>query len=194
MTLRCIDPKVSHPAPVTKVCILHFDSYICRLKQKKGVNVQGSYAFAKTNELITVTMKALKTLIFILITVTFHHVLMAQQTVLAGDVNIIQDDRVNTLIDKHIQSNTAFNGMTGYRIQIFFDSGSNAKNRANNERRRFMTLFPQTKAFVTFDAPNFKVRVGNFRTRLEAEKWLREIQKHFDMAYVVPSRIELPNL
>lgn len=118
----------------------------------------------------------------------------AQQPVVPGEVNIIQDERVNALIDKHIQANSTFNGMTGYRIQIFFDSGSNAKNRANSERRRFLILYPQTKAYVTFDAPNFKVRVGNFRTRLEAEKFLRDIQRHFEMAYVVPSRIDLPAL
>jgi len=117
-----------------------------------------------------------------------------QQRTADGEVNIVQDPRVDMLLEKHINANAAFDGLTGYRIQIFFDSGSNARNRANNERRRFMTLFPQTKAYVSFDAPNFKVRVGNFRTRLEAERWLREIQRHFEMAYVVPSRIELPQL
>jgi hypothetical protein len=120
--------------------------------------------------------------------------MMGQEPVVQGETNIIRDDRVDALLDKHVQINQEFNGLTGYRIQIFFDSGSNAKNKANNERRRFMTLFSQTKAYVTFDAPNFKVRVGNFRTRLDAEKFLREIQKHFEMAYVVPSKIELPTL
>jgi hypothetical protein len=123
-----------------------------------------------------------------------HMTMMGQEPVVQGETNIIRDDRVDALLDKHVQINQEFNGLTGYRIQIFFDSGSNAKNKANNERRRFMTLFSQTKAYVTFDAPNFKVRVGNFRTRLDAEKFLREIQKHFEMAYVVPSKIELPTL
>jgi hypothetical protein len=117
----------------------------------------------------------------------------AQQTA-SGEVNIIQDPRVNELLEKHRQTNEAFNGLSGYRIQIFFDSGSNAKNRANNERRRFMSLYPEISAYIIFDAPNFKVRVGNFRTRLEAEQNLKEILKHFEMAYVVPSRIELPKL
>lgn len=119
---------------------------------------------------------------------------LAQQPVAQGEVNIIQDERVAALLEKHIQNNEAFNGLSGYRIQIFFDSGSNAKNRANNERRRFISLYPSTQAYVIFDAPNFKVRVGNFRNRLDAEKFLREILKHFEMAYVVPSKIELPKL
>ncbi len=119
---------------------------------------------------------------------------MAQHRTAEGEVNIVQDPRVDLLLERHVEANAAFDGLTGYRIQIYFDSGSNARNRANNERRKFMNLFPATKAYVMFDAPNFKVRVGNFRTRLEAERWLREIQKHFDMAYVVPSKIELPTL
>ncbi len=137
-------------------------------------------------------MKVLAVILFLLVFLPV--VSFSQQRAVEGEVTIIQDDRVNELIDKHIHANTAFSGLTGYRIQIFFDSGSNARNKANNERRRFMTLFPHTIAYVSFDAPNFKVRVGNFRTRLEAEKMLRDIQKHFQMAYVVPSKIELPNL
>jgi hypothetical protein len=133
-------------------------------------------------------------LFLLMIVLALPAALSAQQRVVAGEVNIIQDERVNTLVEKHVQNNQAFNGLTGYRIQIFFDSGSNAKNRANNERRRFLSLYPQTKAYVTFDAPNFKVRVGNFRSRLEAEHFLKDIQKHFEMAYVVPSKIELPSL
>lgn len=111
-----------------------------------------------------------------------------------GEVNVIQDNRIGELLEKHRQINEAFNGMSGYRIQIFFDSGSNAKNRANNERRRFMAMYPSIIAYIIFDAPNFKVRVGNFRSRLEAEKFLKDIVKQFEMAYVVPSRIELPKL
>ncbi|MFO7722502.1 MAG: SPOR domain-containing protein [Bacteroidales bacterium] len=130
----------------------------------------------------------------ILILLMLPFVILAQQRVVPGEVNIIQDERVNTLVEKHIQNNQNFSGSTGYRIQIFFDSGSNAKNRANNERRRFLALYPQSKAYVTFDAPNFKVRVGDFRSRLEAERFLKDIQKHFEMAYVVPSKIELPSL
>ncbi len=116
------------------------------------------------------------------------------QQVARGEVNVIQDNRIDELLEKHKQTNEAFNGLSGYRIQIFFDSGSNAKNRANNERRKFMSLFPSISAYIIFDAPNFKVRVGNFRSRLEAEKNLKEILRHFEMAYVVPSRIDLPKL
>jgi uncharacterized membrane protein len=137
---------------------------------------------------------SIRKLIYLFILLIVPVTIFAQQKVVPGEVNIIQDERVTTLIEKHVQNNQTFNGLTGYRIQIFFDSGSNAKNRANNERRRFLTLYPQTRAYVTFDAPNFKVRVGNFRSRLEAERFLKDIQKHFDMAYVVPSKIDLPAL
>lgn len=133
-------------------------------------------------------------LALVLLTLLLPVVLWSQQAVVPGEVNIIQDERINQLVEKHVHNNSTFNGLTGYRIQIFFDSGSNAKNKANNERRRFMSLYPQNKAYVSFDAPNFKVRVGNFRTRLEAERFLKDIQKHFEMAYVVPSKIELPAL
>lgn len=179
---------------VTNRCLFHLVLYICRLRIVFGTELPKCVEFSRQGVIYFCCMKAVVRLCLFLGLISMYGLAAAQQPVLEGEVNIIQDERVNTLIEKHIQANTAFNGLTGYRIQIFFDSGSNAKNRANNERRRFMTLFPQARAYVTFDAPNFKVRVGNFRTRLEAEKWLRDIQKHFEMAYVVPSRIELPPL
>lgn len=119
---------------------------------------------------------------------------IGQQPAVKGAVNIIQDERVNELIEKYIESNKTFDGHSGYRIQIFFDSGSNSRSRANNERRKFLSLYPEMETYITFDAPNFKVRVGDFRTRIEAEKALRDIRNHFEMAYVVPSKIALPEL
>lgn len=118
----------------------------------------------------------------------------AQQPSAQGQVNIIQDKRVDELVQKHTYVNERFNGMVGYRIQIFFESGSNAKNRANLTKRRFSNHFSDIPTYITFDAPHFKVRVGNFRTRLEAEKNLIEIRKYFDVAYIVPSKIDFPAL
>jgi hypothetical protein len=118
----------------------------------------------------------------------------AQQSLAQGQVNIIQDKRVDELVQKHVYVNERFDGLVGYRIQIFFESGSNAKNRANTTKRRFSNHFSDIDTYVTFDAPHFKVRVGNFRTRIEAEKNLIEIRKYFDIAYIVPSKIDFPEL
>jgi sporulation domain protein len=45
--------------------------------------------------------------------------------------------------------------------------------------------YKQYPALLTFESPNYKVRIGSFRTRLEAEKNLIEIKKSYPAAFVV---------
>ena len=47
-----------------------------------------------------------------------------------GGVEVIVDPAITALVEKHIQVNQAREGIPGYRIQIFFDSGNNSKTRA----------------------------------------------------------------
>lgn len=111
-----------------------------------------------------------------------------------GQVNIIQDNRLDELVQKHQEANETYDGMTGYRIQIFFDSGSRAKSKAAAARQKFLSHFPELEAYTIFDAPHFKVRVGNFRTRIEAERFLQEIRKYFEVAFVMKTKIEYPEV
>ena len=45
--------------------------------------------------------------------------------------------------------------------------------------------YKQYPVLLTFESPNYKVRLGSFRTRLEAEKKLVEIKKSYPAAFVI---------
>ena len=92
-----------------------------------------------------------------------------------GNVRIIQDDRVDLLVSKHIQLNGNRKGIDGYRIQIFFDSGNNSKTNALDVYNKFAAKYPDIPTYLSFKAPNYKVRVGDFRTQLDAQRFLNTI-------------------
>ena len=55
-------------------------------------------------------------------------------------------------------------------------------------------LYPEPKAYIYYSAPNYRVRVGNFRTELEAEALKFELIAIYPTAIVVGDKIQLPDL
>lgn len=111
-----------------------------------------------------------------------------------SSVEVIRDPAIDALVSKHIAVNQNLNGIPGFRIQIFFDSGNNSKTRGQTVYETFSARYPVIPAYLTFKAPNYKVRVGDFRTRLEAVRFLQEILPDYPGAYVVADQIHLPTV
>lgn len=79
--------------------------------------------------------------------------------------------------------------INGYRIQIAAYSGVNSKSQAEYAKNSFNNLFPYTKAYLIYNEPYFKVRVGNYQSRLQAYKDLETIRLTYPSAYIVPDKI-----
>lgn len=115
----------------------------------------------------------------------------AQQS---GYVKINADSRVEALMDKYIYLNRHQSTLEGWRVQIFFDSGANSKRRATESLNRFTSKYSGTDAYLSFKEPYYRVRVGDFRTRLEAEGFLQEIYAIYPNAFTVNDKINSPVL
>jgi hypothetical protein len=111
-----------------------------------------------------------------------------------GRLNINQDERLNELLRRHVRINERTEGMPGYRIRIFSESGQNARPNANNIRAKFFNKYPEIETYLQWDAPNFKVYVGDFRTRSEALKTFRKIERDYPYSFIVSDRINFPPL
>jgi hypothetical protein len=81
--------------------------------------------------------------------------------------------------------------MQGFRVQIFL---GNDRRVAEETKRAFLAKFPETAAYLSWLAPNFRLRVGDLRTRLEAERLLHELRPLYPGSYIVPDEIEMPPL
>jgi hypothetical protein len=111
-----------------------------------------------------------------------------------GELNIYQDPGVDSLIGRYILYNLRLNGLDGYRIQIYNSSNKNAREESGKIRAEFISKFPDIVSYATFDRPSYyKIRVGNYRTRIEGTKYLLMIRKIFPDAILVPDIINFPD-
>lgn len=108
----------------------------------------------------------------------------------SAKVEIIQDYKIKQLLEKHVEINSRI-PIKGYRVKIHFGTD---KNKAKEVKGSFIAKFPDVPAYEKYDQPNFNIRVGDFRTKLEAYKFLKEIQADFPAAFIVQDEIELPAL
>jgi len=98
-------------------------------------------------------------------------------------LNINKDFRLDKLVNWHIQNNKRREGIEGYRVEIY--SNTNNKQGALDKKVEFLSKYPESNVYVLFISPNFKVRVGDFRTKSEAFKLLKKIEKDYNAAFVV---------
>lgn len=99
-------------------------------------------------------------------------------------------DRIKFVNDAAESVETVSTGkMGGYRIQVFSDNNARtAKSEARTRARNVGALFPQYPTYVVYNSPYWRLRVGNFRTREEANKAADEIKEAFP-SYVKEIRI-----
>jgi hypothetical protein len=119
----------------------------------------------------------------------------------SGQLKIIQDPSIDTLISRYILINENIYrnygryGMEGFRIQIYSSSNRNAREESNKARAAFMSKFPDISSYPLYAEPGyFKIRAGDFRTKSEATKLFLLISKEFPDAYLVPDIINFPDL
>jgi hypothetical protein len=106
-----------------------------------------------------------------------------------GKVEIIQDERIPQLADQYRKMSLNNPEIDGYRVQIFFDSGSNSKNAAANIKLGFETVFPEMKSYLSYKEPYYRVRVGDFRTQIEAVGFQQKIAIEYPNSFPVKDKI-----
>ncbi len=109
-----------------------------------------------------------------------------------GKVILYGDKGVESVVARHVAFNENVKGFPGYRIQIFFESGNYSKNKAFGEKGKFISRYPEISAYVIFQEPYYKVRVGNFRNKLEAEAFKQRIKEQWPECYIIKDDIDMP--
>ena len=118
----------------------------------------------------------------------FFILLFLSPDITQAQTRIVGDVAVTQMVERHVELNSRVKTIPGYRVQIASFSGVSAKASAFNLRDQFMTDYPLTQAYIVFDEPNFKVKVGDFRTRLEAYAFLQEIKEVYK-GYIIRDNI-----
>ncbi|HAH23967.1 MAG TPA: hypothetical protein DCL77_09460 [Prolixibacteraceae bacterium] len=118
----------------------------------------------------------------------------AKMEELLGKLTIRQDPRITDLLVRYSQINQRRHGSDGFRLEIFFGSDNKARENATRVKHEFNLIFPDVPAYVSFQTPNFKVRIGDFRNKSEALKSKANIASKYPNAFIVKDNIQFPEL
>lgn len=79
----------------------------------------------------------------------------------------------------------------GFRIQL---TAVSTKNAAQNVYDEFLRDYPGMYAYLSYLEPTFRVRVGNFKTRLEAYRFLLKVRVQFPGAFITKDQISFRDI
>lgn len=121
----------------------------------------------------------LKPSLFIMLLIVFN------SNNLTAQVTVEQDAKFEQLLSEKRKINSSITTTDKYKIQIFYGDSQNARKILNE----FKHNFPKLDGTILFSSPNYKVQVGNFKTKIEADRNRLEIVKKYPDALVVkPTR------
>ena len=131
----------------------------------------------------------MKIVTLVLLGILISNYLLANDTIIVS-----KDPRLDILTQKQAEINKRTSMMTssglykGYRIQVLSTTN---RDEANKIKGDVLTKFTDQKAYLTYHSPYFKVRVGNFIKKEEAEKFRQQLNKYYPQGvYVVEDAIE----
>ena len=127
------------------------------------------------------------------LTILFVFISLCSYAQNKGKVILNQDERIEQLIQKQKEIHSADNTIDGFRIQIFMESGNDAVELANAAMEEFKEKYPEMPIYLVFGQPYYRLRVGDFRTRLEAEKAYQTISQDYKKSFITSDRIQLPD-
>lgn len=130
---------------------------------------------------------------FLLICMSFSVSNLKAQTmpISKDSLTMNADQRITKLQQKYIELNKLKQSSSGYRIQIHF---GNEREKAKEIKTKFLQAFPDIPAYDSYQSPNFRVRVGDYRSKLEASKYLKQISASFPSSFIVTDNIKYPRL
>lgn len=108
--------------------------------------------------------------------------------------NVEQNELIAFLLQSHRTAMQEQRGIPGFRVHLYMDSGNRARLNTQHEQAEFEELFPDQPSYIVYEEPYFKLRAGDFRTRLDARRFLEQIRKDYPAAYIVVDVINFPEL
>ncbi|OXA75797.1 sporulation protein [Flavobacterium branchiophilum] len=105
----------------------------------------------------------------------------SKSTAQESKTTLIQDQNFEKLLKERRKTNTITFDDSQYKIQIYNGDSENSKQilatvKKNNK---------EYDSSIVFDTPNYKVWIGNFKTRIEAERNLVILKKKYPAAFLI---------
>ena len=117
-----------------------------------------------------------------------------KKTIDSGSVIVYKDARLDMLVKKQVQINEetsrdARKVGKGYRLMII---NTNKRDEAIAAKTKVYTYFPELKSYLIYQSPYFKLKVGNFKEKKEAEEYQKKLNVFFPKGvFIMADKIEV---
>ena len=105
-----------------------------------------------------------------------------------GTVVINDQAGAGQLIEQHVLFNKEHGELPGYRIQVMATSNLVTAKEA---KAGFLKQFDDYRATIVFEAPNYKLRIGNYTNRFDANRDLQLLLESYPNALIVKDLISI---
>lgn len=124
-----------------------------------------------------------------------------------GRVTVYEDENISHVLGRpmapprtvysNAEGTVQYYKMRGFKIQAFSGNDQRtSKNEANRKQSLINNSYPEHETVVLFDSPFWRLRVGNFQTREEAQEVMAELKRTFPSfgkeMYIVVDEVKIP--
>jgi len=127
----------------------------------------------------------MKRVIFILFLCVSMPVL-AQNNPETGKLIVKADPRIEKILNRRVDFYNLDSSYQGYRLQILSITD---RKEAMLEMENFQLKYPEVPIYLKYDSPNFKLRIGDFSSKIEAHYWFMKLQEDYPHLFVVPDKV-----
>lgn len=104
-----------------------------------------------------------------------------------GAVRIESSAHIDQMLAQKKDYNKTIEKFEGFKIQIYYGS----EKECYKVKEEFTSLFPDIATSIIFSTPQWKLQIGNYRSRLEADYAMVNIKKEYPAAIVLATQIEI---
>ena len=112
-------------------------------------------------------------------------------SVIGPGAEINQTTHVRQALQSYVSSN-AGKPVQGYRIRVFYDNSPQARVKSESIAAYLRAQYPETGVYRSFESPNYKVTIGDFRTKDEALRIYNALKGTYPTAYIIKENINFP--
>ncbi|NLD22687.1 MAG: SPOR domain-containing protein [Bacteroidales bacterium] len=124
-----------------------------------------------------------------------------------GNVTVYEDESIKQILGRPMgpprtiysdaEGSVQYYKMRGFKIQAFSGNDQRtSRDEANRKQSLITNQYPDHEAVVLFETPFWRLRVGNFQSRPEAEAALQQLRESFPSfgkeMYIVVDEVKIP--
>lgn len=132
----------------------------------------------------------MKRSLFFLVISAFASLHIAAQERVEPPNTIEESKEVTRMMAEFVEHNKAHRTIKGFRVQIY----NGGKTESQKHKSAFMKAFPDVRAYMVYEYPEYRIQVGDYRDELAAERALLAIRQQFPGAFTVSGNINWPDL